>query len=245
MAWFASRATGAVRVQDAGVPLPRSTRADLREVFRFGLPVGGQLFAEVGIFGVATIVAASMGTLPVAAHTIALNLCSFTFSLAVGVGAATSVRVGHAVGAGDLGLARRRGLIGLASGLTVMGALALGLVAAPRQIAGLLTDQPEVIAATVPLLVIAAIFQLSDGTQAIAAGALRGLGDTRATFIGNVVGHYGVGLVISLGLGFSAGMGVVGLWWGLSAGLTVTALVLVVRFFARTSALRTPTEIPR
>jgi MATE family multidrug resistance protein len=95
-----------------------------------------------------------------------------------------------------------------------------------------------VLAATVPLLQIAALFQLSDGTQAVGAGALRGLGDTRATFAGNLVGHYVVGLPISLGLCFGAGMGAPGLWWGLSAGLTATAIYLVVRFVRSTTGSR-------
>lgn len=212
----------------------RSTRADLAGIFKYGAPVGGQLFAEVGIFGVATVIAAYMGRTPGAAHTVALILCSFTFSASVGIGAATSVRVGHAVGANDLALARRRGFIGLGIGLAVMGVCAIVLVAIPRQIAALLTDSPEVIEAAIPLLMIAALFQLSDGTQAIGAGALRGLGDTRATLVGNLIGHYGIGLGISLALGFGVGMGAPGLWWGLSVGLTVTAAYLVARFVAGT-----------
>jgi MATE family multidrug resistance protein len=212
----------------------RSTRADLVAIARYGAPVGGQLFAEVGIFGVATILAAHLGTTAGAAHTVALILCSFTFSAAVGIGAATSVRVGHAVGANDLALARRRGMIGLGVGLGVMGACAIVLVVFPSGIAALLTDSPDVIAAATPLLMIAAIFQLSDGAQAIGAGALRGLGNTRATLVGNLIGHYGIGLGISLALGFGLGMGAPGLWWGLSAGLTATAIYLVARFRAGT-----------
>lgn len=225
----------AVRSLDGpGRAAERSTRADLAAITRYGAPVGGQMFAEVGIFGVATVIAAHMGKVPGAAHTVALTLCSFTFSVAVGIGSATSVRVGHAVGASDLALARRRGLLGLGVGLAVMAAFAALLVSVPRPIAALLTGSPQVIAAAAPLLVIAAIFQLSDGTQAIAAGALRGLGDTRATLVGNLIGHYGIGLGISLALGFSAGMGAPGLWWGLSAGLTATAAYLVVRFVTGT-----------
>lgn len=236
----------AVRALDgASRSAERSTRADLAEIYRYGAPVGGQLFAEVGIFGVATVIAAHMGQVPGAAHTVALILCSFTFSASVGIGAATSVRVGLAVGANDLALARRRGVLGLGIGLAVMGACAIVLVTIPRQIASLLTDSPEVIAASVPLLMIAALFQLSDGTQAISAGALRGLGDTRATLVGNLIGHYGIGLGISLALGFGASMGAPGLWWGLSAGLTATAIYLVARFLAGTRTLRTPTGSPR
>jgi MATE family multidrug resistance protein len=227
-----------VRAIDSDTPWPASTRADLSRILRYGLPIGGHLFAEIGIFGLATVLAAHMGKLPAAAHSIALNLASFTFSVAVGIGAATSVRVGHAIGAGDRALARRRGVLGLELGLATMACFATMFVAVPAALAGLFTDQPAVIAATIPLLQIAALFQLSDGTQAIAAGALRGIGDNRATFVGNLIGHYGVGLAISLALAFGAGMGAPGLWWGLSAGLTVTAIYLVLRF-------RTQTDVPR
>jgi MATE family multidrug resistance protein len=226
---------GGARAVDGPVPRPRSTRADLAEVLRYGLPVGGHLLAEIGIFSLATVLAAHMGKIPAAAHSIALNLAGFTFSITVGIGAATSVRVGHAIGAGDRALARRRGVLGVQLGLAVMSCAAAVFVLAPGTLARAFTDQPTIIEATIPLLQIAAIFQLSDGTQAIAAGALRGIGDTRAIFIVNVIGHYGIGLTISLALGFSAGLGAPGLWWGLSAGLTVTAIYLVARFRALTS----------
>jgi MATE family multidrug resistance protein len=223
-----------VRAIDGDEPRPMSTRADLARVVRYGGPVGGQLFAEVGIFGVATLLAANLGTVPAAAHTIALNISSFTFSAAVGIGAATAVRVGHAIGAGDVALARRRGLIGLGLGLAVMASFAAVFVAIPAHIVRLFSDDPGVLAVAVPLFLVAALFQLSDGAQAIAAGALRGLGDTRATLIGNLIGHYGIGLGISLTCAYALGLGVVGLWIGLSVGLTVTALYLVVRFLVRT-----------
>jgi MATE family, multidrug efflux pump len=222
------------RTLDGRAPRPASTRADLARILRYGLPIGGHMFAEIGIFGVATVLAAHLGKIPAAAHSIALNLASFTFSVAVGVGAATSVRVGHAIGAGDRALARHRGVLGLQLGLAVMACFAAVFLVVPAALARLFTDQAPIILATIPLLQIAALFQLSDGTQAIAAGALRGIGDTRATFVGNVLGHYGVGLAISLALAFGAGMGAPGLWWGLSAGLTVTAGYLVLRFHAHT-----------
>jgi MATE family multidrug resistance protein len=226
------------RAIDGPAPRPPSTRRDLAEIVRYGLPVGGHLFAEIGIFALATVLAAHMGKVPVAAHAIALNLASFTFSVAVGVGAATSVRVGHAIGAGDRELARRRGMLGLAIGVVVMSCFAAVFLAAPSALASVFTDQGAVIAATIPLLQIAALFQLSDGAQGIAAGALRGIGDNRATFIANVIGHYGIGLAISLALGFGADLGAPGLWWGLSAGLTVTAVYLVARFRAQTDIRR-------
>ena len=165
-----------------------------------------------------------------------LNLSGLAPYFAVGIGAATSVRVGHAIGAGDRALARRRGVLGLQIGLGVMSCFAAVFLVASGALAGLFTGQAVVVAATIPLLQIAALFQLSDGAQTIAAGALRGIGDTRAAFVGNVLGHYGVGLLVSLALGFGAGLGAPGLWWGLSAGLTATALYLVRRFWARTAA---------
>jgi len=224
-----------VRAIEGPTPRPASTRADLKEILRYGLPIGGHLVAEIGIFGLVTVLAAHLGKVPAAGHAIALNLASVTFSIALGIGAATSVRVGHAIGAGDRALARRRGVMSLQIGLAVMACFATLFVVASGVLVRLFTDQAPVIAATVPLLQIAALFQLSDGTQAIAAGALRGIGDTRATFIGNVIGHYGIGLAISLALGFGAALGAPGLWWGLSAGLTATAIYLVHRFLAQTS----------
>ncbi len=228
-----------LRAIDGGRPRPPSTPADLRLVARYGLPVGGQIFAEVGIFGVATVIAAYLGTRPAAAHSIALNISSFTFSFAVGIASATSVRVGQAVGAGDLPLARRRGVLGLRIGWSVMACFAAAFLIAPRAIAEAFTDKHAVIVQTIPLLQIAALFQLSDGTQAIGAGALRGLGHTRETLWGNLLGHYVVGLPISLALCFAAHRGAPGLWWGLSFGLTATAAYLVIRFLAGTR-VRTP-----
>ncbi len=220
----------AARSLDGTAPRARSTAADLREIAGYGWPVGAQLFLEVGIFGVATVCAARLGEHPADAHAIALQLSSFTFSYSVGVASATSVRVGRAVGAGDLALARQRGLQGLRVGLAGMACFAALFLALPAALASAFTSSPVVVAQTVPLLQIAALFQLSDGGQAIGAGALRGLGDTRATFTGNLLGHYVIGLPLVLALGFSAGLGVNGLWWGLSAGLTATALYLNARF---------------
>jgi len=225
----------AVRALDGGRPRPASTAADIAVIARYGWPVAGHLFAEIGIFGLATVLAAHLGKTPAAAHSIALNLASFTFSFALGIASATGVRVGHAVGAGDLPLARHRGLQGLRVGLVVMACFAATFLLVPGLVAAAFTGSREVIAATIPLLQIAALFQLSDGTQAIGAGMLRGLGDTRATFVGNLIGHYAVGLPIMLGLGFGAAMGAPGLWWGLSAGLTVTGAFLVVRFLRSTT----------
>ena len=169
------------------------------------------------------------------------NLCaafaSFSFSLAIGIGAATSTQVGYAFGASNPLGVRRAGNIGLTLGGVVMAVCALVFVVVPEPLVALFTDDSAVRAATIPLLRIAAIFQLSDGAQAIVGGALRGLGDTRATLIANLIGHYGVGLGVALTLAFGFDLGVAGLWWGLSAGLTVTAVALYIRFVNTTNRL--------
>jgi MATE family multidrug resistance protein len=225
----------AARAVLAGIPRTPRPEPSVRKILRLGLPVGLQFAAEVGVFALAALMAGRMGKLPAAGHQVAINLASFTFAMALGIGAAVAVRVGHAVGAGDHRLAWRRGALGLGTGFCAMSLGAIAFLAFPRELARLFTDDRDVIDAAVPLIRIAAVFQLSDGAQAIAAGALRGAGDTRAAFVANLIGHYGVGVGISLTLGFSLGMGASGLWWGLSAGLTATAIALVIRFRHLTS----------
>jgi MATE family multidrug resistance protein len=214
---------------DQPVERKREPRS-IRSILSLGTPVGLQLVAEVGIFATTAVMAGTMGKIPAAAHQVAITLASFTFSIVVGVGAATSVRVGRAIGARDVAGTRRAGTTGMAVGVTTMSCSAILFLVFPAELARLFTDDPVVVAASVPLLRIAAVFQISDGLQAVAAGALRGAGDTRFTVVANVIGHYGVGLPVALVLGFALDMGAAGLWWALSCGLTVTAAGLVARF---------------
>lgn len=207
---------------------------ELRAILYHGLPISMHMLAEVGVFAIAGVLAATFGTQSAGAHSVALTLSSLTFSAAVGVGSATAVRVGLALGGGSQPLARRRGLIGIALGMAIMTLGALAFLAFPAPLAAIFTDRPDVLALVVPLLAIAALFQLSDGVQAVAAGALRGAGHTRATMWANLIGHYLIGLPISLLLGFGLEMGARGLWLGLSAGLSVTAAILVLRFLQAT-----------
>jgi multidrug resistance protein, MATE family len=211
----------------------QASATDIRQIARFGIPIGLQMLAEVGVFALVGVLAANINGTAAGAHNVAITLASFSFSLAMGIGAATSTQVGYAYGANNHRGVRRAGIIGLSLGGIAMAVCALLFVVVPRPLIGLFTTDARVIEATVPLMRIAAIFQLSDGAQAIAAGALRGIGDNRSTLIANVLGHYGVGLGVALTLAFGFDLGVAGLWWGLSAGLTVTAMVLCRRFFVR------------
>lgn len=221
----------AIRGVDAGGTVDH--RWESREVVRaarVGLPLGLQMGAEIGIFALVGLLAARLGTMHMAAHQLVIGLASFTFTVAVGVAAAGSVRVGRAIGAHDAVGTRTAGRMAFVGGTIVMGISAIAFALFPEAIARLVTDEGNVIAAAMPLMLVAAVFQLSDGIQAVGAGVLRGAADTKYAFIANLVGHWAVGLPVALLLGFRMGLGIVGLWWGLCAGLTVVAVLLLIRF---------------
>ncbi|MBX3250854.1 MAG: MATE family efflux transporter [Myxococcales bacterium] len=220
---------------EEGGAAPDERRLDLttqRRALRVGFPLAMQLFAEVGAFMLATMIIGYLGPRPLAAHNVALQLASLSFQVALALGTAASVRVGHAIGREDRVGTRRAGALALGAGVAFSATTALAFLLAPTPLARILTDEPGVIEASVALLAVAAAFQIGDGMQAIAAGALRGAGDTRTTMIANLAGHYLVGLPLGLALCFGLGLGAVGLWWGLSAGLTSVALLLALRFFS-------------
>lgn len=202
----------------------------LRKILSLGTPIGLHLLAEVGAFTIAAVLAGRMGATPVAGHHVALSLAGLTFTSALGIGAATSVRVGRAVGRQDTPAARRAGFQGVALASALMGACGLFFFFAPRLCGAILTDKLEVLVAAAPLIQIAAVFQLSDAVQGVSAAALRGAGDTRFTKIANWIGHYAIGLPLAIALGFYTSLGVRGIWWGLSAGLTIVAVLLFLRF---------------
>jgi MATE family multidrug resistance protein len=209
----------------------RPLRGDLMQATRIGVPVGLHLGAEVGVFALAGFLAGKLGTEEVAAHQVALMLCSLAFSVSVGFGNAGAVRVGVAVGARDTPRARLAGFAAFGCGLAVMSVSALVFVLFPEALAALMTDQVPVQRLVIPLLLVAAVFQLSDGIQGVGAGVLRGAGESRFTFVANMLGHYLIGLPLSLYLGLKLGLGVTGIWWGLCAGLTFVAVCLFGRFW--------------
>lgn len=204
--------------------------AEILRAFRAGWPVALQLGAEVGLFALAGVLAALLGTVPLAAHQVVLGLASFTYTAALGIANAGSVRVGIAVGSRDVRATQRAGRAAFIGGASIMSIGALAFAFAPGTLARVVTNKPEVIAAAIPLFIIAALFQLSDGLQAVGSGVLRGAGDTHYGFAANLIGHWLIGAPIALFLAFNRRMGVAGLWWGLCAGLTAVALMLVHRF---------------
>lgn len=208
----------------------RPDRAAIMQAVRVGVPIALQMGAEVGIFALVALLASRLGTLQLAAHQLVIGLASFTFTVALGIASAGSVRVGIGIGARDALGTRFAGHVAFLCGVVVMGASALAFAIFPRSLARLVTDQENVILAAIPLMLVAAVFQLSDGAQAVGAGVLRGAGDTKYASVANVIGHWLIGLPVALFLGFRMKLGIVGLWWGLCAGLTVVAVLLFMRF---------------
>ena len=234
-----------IRLPDQISRIWEPIREDLRRGLRVGIPVGLQFGAEVGIFALVGVLAGRLGKLDLAAHQVAISLASFTFMFATGISAAASVRVGRAIGALDHPGTRRAGMAAFATGVVAMSVGALLFWIFPGGLARLMSNQADVIAASVPLLAVAALFQISDGAQSVGAGVLRGAGDTRYAFIANIIGHWLIGFPVALLFGFYLRQGIVGLWWGFCAGLTAVALLLFVRFVRLSSKPIAPLAHPR
>ena len=191
--------------------------------------------AGVGSFAVAALLIGWLGTYAMGAHQIAINLASLTYMVPLGVSAAAAVRVGYAVGRGDPPGARRSAAAALACGGAFMLLAGILFFAVPGGLARLYTEESAVIAIASTLIPIAGFFQVFDGLQIVAAGVLRGLGDTRAPLVINLFGFWLIGLPVSVFLAFVAGAGPAGIWWGFVAGLGSVAVFLLgrVRFRLR------------
>jgi MATE family multidrug resistance protein len=199
----------------------------LRRLVMLGAPVGGQIFVEISIFAGVTALIGVMGPVPLAGHEIALNCVSTTFMVPFAISAATGVRVGQAVGRGAPAEVAAAGWTGILLGAGFMLCMSALLVSVPGRIAGGFTHDPVVIAAAVPLLLVGAAFQFFDGVQVTATGALRGVGNTHAGLVVQLIGYWIVGLPVGLWLGFHEKMGAVGLWIGLCLGLMIAGVALI------------------
>jgi MATE family multidrug resistance protein len=202
-------------------------------MFRLGAPIGLQMTLEVSAFGLIGLLMGMLGAVELGAHQIAINLAATTFMVPLGVGAAAAVRVGRAVGAHDAGAARRAAKVALLLGVGFMCLTAVLFVSVPSPLARIFTSDPRVLAVAMLLIPIAGIFQVFDGIQAVAAGVLRGIGDTRAPLVVNLFGFWLLGVPTSVYLGFYTGARAAGLWWGFVAGLGAVAVFLLVRIRVR------------
>jgi MATE family multidrug resistance protein len=205
------------------------------DLLRVGLPIGILAIAEAGLFTVTTFLMGQISTVTLAAHQIALQTAATSFMVPLGVSFATTIRVGQMLGQGDRSGARLAGYVGMGIGATFMAGMSLLMWTIPERIVSLYLDTTDPINADVVtvaknLLGVAAWFQLVDGIQVTANGALRGLKDTYIPMMIGIVAYWGIGLTSGYILSARMGLGGVGLWWGLAIGLAVAAMVLTWRF---------------
>ena len=231
----AARWYGRVRASGLDAVSRHISRKRLARLWRLGFPAATQISIEVAVFALATALAGRLDPVSSAAHQIAMNIAATSFMVPLGVASAGAVRVGSRVGAKDPAGATRAGWTAVALGGVFMAATAALFLAMPRTLIGLFSPGPEVLALGASLLLIAAVFQLFDGLQAVATGVLRGLGDTRTAMLANFVGHWVLGLPVGYVLCFTYGLGVAGLWIGLSTGLIVCGVVLTWYWHHRSS----------
>ena len=212
--------------------------ARLGQIVRIGTPIALTITAEAGIFGAAAFLMGSIGTAQLAAHTVALQIAALAFQVPFGVGQAATIRVGYFYGARDPEGMKRAGWAAIAIGTGFMGATALAMIIAPRYLLAIYVDPWDpanavLIGYALTYIVIAAAFQLFDGMQAVAAGALRGLQDTRVPMWIAAFAYWVPGIGTSLVLGFLTPLEGIGVWIGLATGLTVAAALLIWRWTAR------------
>ena len=222
--------------------------ATAREVLRLGWPISVTVGFESGLFAVSAMLMGRIGAAELAGHQIAIQTASLTFMVPLALGVATSARVGHAVGRGDPIGARAAGVVGIGLALATMVVTALLYRFAPQAVVAIYLDvegpvNRVVVGHAVAFLGIAAVFQLFDGLQVSAIGALRGLKDTRAPMLITLVSYWMVGLGGGVAFAFGLGLGGVGLWWGLVLGLGVAAAALTARFVALLRRWR-PAPVP-
>lgn len=208
----------------------RPDRDALRGLLKIGTPMGITLMMEAGLFIATTLVIGRLGERVVATHQIAFSLASLTFMVPLGLSMAITVRVAHAKGRGDLLGARQAGFAGIGLAFAFQAMTATALLLMPGVLARFYTSDPTVIAGAVVLLRLAGLFQISDGVQVAANGALRGLKDTRWPMAVTLVAYWLIGMPVGVWLSIGCDKGAPGMWVGLLVGLTVAATLLLLRF---------------
>jgi MATE family multidrug resistance protein len=211
----------------------------MKQLIVVGAPMSGAFLLEYGVFAAAAQLMGWIGTHALAAHQIALQIAAILFMVPLGIGMAATVRVGHAVGRGDVAATRRAGFSALALGIVFMSAMTL-LVVATRDVLPLLflgrdAPDPETVSLAALLLLVGATFFIADGTQTVAVGALRGLNDTRIPLLFAAISFWLIGFAGCWVFAFSFGYGAYGIWIGLSLGLAVYAVLLTWRFHLLTA----------
>ena len=202
----------------------------IKEILSISIPIAISMILESSLFTSISLLMGKLGVLPLAGHQIAINYASLMFMFPLGLALAATVRVGNAVGRLDYEEARLRGWVAIVLSLMFMICSACVLLIFNQQIAMVYTSDSAVITVAASLLVLAGFFQISDGLQISAAGALRGYKDTKVPMYICLLGYWIIGFPCAYYLGFEAGFQATGLWWGLIVGLTIAAVLLVSRY---------------
>jgi multidrug resistance protein, MATE family len=216
-----------------------AVRLDLYRIWallRLGAPAATQILLEIGAFGAATALVARLGPVPLSGHEIALNCAALAFMVPLGISSAAAVRVGQQMGRKDPAGARRAGWSAITLGVGFMTCSGLLFVSVPTLIARLFSPDPVVIRTGAKLLLVAAAFQLFDGLQTVATGALRGAGDTTTPMLANLVAYWLIGVPAGYVLCFRFGWGALGIWIGLCGGLMMIGTALLCAWQAKTLA---------
>ncbi|PKV75334.1 MATE family efflux transporter [Pontibacter ramchanderi] len=206
-------------------------------IFRLGLPISGQMVFEMGAFSFSAIMIGWLGARELAAHQIAINVASVTYMMASGIAAAATIRVGNQKGLRNYRAMRVAGISSFVMGVLFMMVSGLLMIAGKNFIPSLYLDDPIVIELASTLLIIAALFQISDGVQVVGLGALRGLEDVRIPGLISLIAYWIIGLPVGYMLCFKLDFGVHGVWTGLLVGLSVAAILLFWRFKMLSSRL--------
>jgi MATE family multidrug resistance protein len=202
----------------------------IKKILRLGLPSGFQYFFEVGAFSFAVIMIGWIGANQLAAHQIAINLASISFMAILGISQAASIRVGNALGEQDILKIRKAGFTAIALGAFVQCFSGLIFIIFNHLLPQLYINDPVVVSIASELLIIAALFQISDGVQGVGIGVLRGLTDIKGPTLITFIAYWVISLPVGYLLAFVFNFGVYGVWVGLLIGLTVSAIMLTIRF---------------
>lgn len=220
----------------------------MRQLIAIGAPISIAFLLEYGLFAAAAILMGLISTTALAAHQIALQVTAILFMVPFGIGMAATVRVGHAVGRNDAPAVKRAGFVAMVLGIAIVSTLTLAVILGRFAIAGFFFGEAAesagvAIELTATLLVVGATFFVADGIQTVAAGALRGMSDTRVPLLFAAVSYWLIGFTSAYGLGFWTKFGPVGVWIGLSCGTAVYATLLVWRFRWLATSLKSATFV--
>lgn len=209
-----------------------------RQLWRLGLPIAITITFEVAVFNTTVFLMGLIGEASIAAHMIAIQIAALSFMVPMGLSQAATVRVGLAQGRRDAAAIGRAGWAAFLIGVSFMAMMALVMLAIPHQLVGLFLDRADpanapVFPLAISFLFVAALFQIVDGAQAVAAGMLRGLHDTKVPMVFAAFGYWIVGIFVGVGLAFGLGWQGVGLWVGLAIGLAIVAVLMLTRWMRR------------